>query len=122
MSEARLAAATLEERLAWKWLCFNEEAMLSNDSRILTVRYEDIIIDPDSQIPRIARFLGLDNAEAMTAFLRSSFSQAGNQTRYSLTQDPQRAVNGWKNELTVEQQARIQRIVRGSQAGALYLQ
>lgn len=68
-----LTAALLEEICAWQWIRCNE-AVLAHRSATegqvpyLTVRYEDLIADPEIVLERVADFLGLDFENDLARF------------------------------------------------------
>jgi len=61
MSMTRVPFAS-DSLIANLYLCARAEAaavpLLTSDARLLTVRYEDLVIDPEAELRRVSRFLG----------------------------------------------------------------
>ena len=110
-----------EERLAWRWLLYNEKALedIAASTNASTVRYEDLCRDPSGGYRALFGFAGLSWDAQTEAFV--SHSVSSEQAAYfSVFKDPERAANGWRSKLTADQQRRILRVVAGTPAGALY--
>ncbi len=109
------------ERLAWRWVLFNEKAMddvagLSNCSRIC---YEDLCSDPIAQTGKLFEFSGLDWNEQTEAFIRDS-TASDKSSYYSIFKDPQKSANKWKNELAARDIERVLAVIGDTAPGRLY--
>jgi hypothetical protein len=109
------------ERMAWRWVLFNEKAMddtagLPNCSR---VRYEALCRDPMGEAGRLFDFSGLDWHEQTGTFIRDS-TASERSSYYSIFKDPQRSANKWKSELSSRDIERVLRVVAGTAPGKVY--
>ena len=121
LTEDHLRSLHPVERLAWRWLLYNEKAMddlegLEN-SRI--VLYEDLCRDPVGGYRGLFEFAGLSWADQSHAFVDAS-THSERSAYFSVFKDPERAASGWKRKLPDEDQARILGVVAGTRPGALY--
>lgn len=121
LSDAELAAATPLEKLAWKWACFNDEAIAVSDHRVLSVRYEDLVDDPEQVLARVFDFCGLSMPKQTIDFLASIRMAPEKEGGYSVVRDPQRAAWGWRKYLSEPEMARLQRVVAGTRSGAMFV-
>ncbi len=98
----RLAVMPPVERLAWKWVAFNDAACraLSHEKRAITVSYESLTAAPDQEFPTLLKAVGLDWHDDVASFVRNSIGGSGNASHYSLRRDPQAAARRWKKELS----------------------
>lgn len=116
-----LRALTPEERLAWRWLLFNEKAMeeLSGHANARVVRYEDLCREPEATLRRLFDFAGLGWDPAVADFLASS-TRSGDSGYYSVYRDPVLAAEGWRERMAEPVIQRIMAVVRGTEPGQLY--
>lgn len=110
------------ERLAWRWLLFNEKAMEDTDGNpsAKAVRYEDLCADPQGVTRRMFQHAGLSWAEQTADFLARSTAVA-DRGYYSVFKNPAETVNKWRKELAPADIERIVAIVRDSRPGRLYV-
>lgn len=109
------------ERLAWRWVLFNEKAMddvagLSNCSYVC---YEDLCKDPITQTERLFDYSGLHWNEQTEVFLHQS-TASDNASYYSIFKDPLKSANKWKNELATADIERVLAVIRDTEPGRLY--
>jgi hypothetical protein len=109
------------ERLAWRWVIYNEKAMddiagLSNCSHI---RYEDLCRDPLAQARRLFDFAGLSwNAQTEAFIGRSTASE--HDSYYSIFKNPLKSAYKWRSQLAAEDIARVLAVVTPTKPGRLY--
>ncbi len=117
----RLKGMEPVERLAWRWVLFNEHALResSDDPACMVLRYEDLCRDPVGVSRRMLRFAGLEWHSQTARFLRSS-TAAGDDSYYGVIRDPLQAAFRWRESLSAAQIEAIQRIVGESRIAALY--
>ena len=110
-----------EERLAWRWVLFNDKAMrdTQDSGRCSVVRYEDVCADPAKEMRKHFAFCGLDWQSQTEAFITQSTAQQDN-AYYSVFKDPKLAAEKWRQELTPETAARIMAVVKQTLPGSLY--
>jgi len=110
-----------EERLAWRWVLFNEKAMedIADLDGFDVVRYEDLCRAPSAVTRHMFECCGLTMDPQTEAFLTESSSEnrAG---YYSVFKEPARAAYRWRHELDPEVVERILTVTRGTPPGALY--
>ncbi len=128
-AEARAHDLTLDglralrpvERLAWRWVIYNEKAI--NDCTDLPactrVRYEDLCADPVSGYQALFAATGLPWDEQSEAFVRAS-TESTSGSYYSVFRNPLDAARSWEQQLATEDIQRVLAITRGSRAGRLY--
>ncbi len=111
----------VEERLAWRWLLFNEKAMEELQSRpnACVVRYEDLCEAPLQTAKSLLDFAGLDWDDAVERFVRDS-TGSDDRRYYSVYRDPMRAAMRWREHLDQTAVDRILDVVRGSRPGDLF--
>jgi hypothetical protein len=98
------------------WQSFDEcsARFFETDERSLTVRFEDLILDPECELRKVCRFIGEEFEPAMMDTSRSI--NHVNPTRISWKQKAGGAVDAsrvgvWRRETTTQQQARAEAIV-----------
>lgn len=116
-----LRASSSAERLAWRWLLFNEKAMdeLQDLPNARVVCYESLCERPKEISRELLEFSGLDWDAAVESFLVSS-SQRDDGRYYSVNRDPLAAAYGWRQRLDRETVESIQAVVAGSAPGSLF--
>lgn len=119
----KLADLRPEERLAWRWLLFNEKAMLDAETadNCLTLRYEDLCADPMTEARRLFAFAGLDWAAQTESFVSRTVSR-DDTAYYSLYKNPLRTANRWRDDMARDDIERVRAIVAESRPGLLYAQ
>lgn len=75
------------------------------DARILTVRYEDVVREPERALERICRFLGADYTDAMLAVPMNNSSYARVDLASGISTAP---TERWRTKLTAAEIAAIQ--------------
>lgn len=110
---------TAEERLAWCWLLIQEKVLadISGCERVLTLRYEDVCVQPLAMTRRMFEFTGLEWQPQSERFVRASTQTAKRATDteyYSVYKPPLASAERWRTELAPEVVERVLRIVRGS--------
>jgi hypothetical protein len=108
-------------QMAIQWVLRNEKAMDETEgmAQCQTHRYEDVCENPKDATQRLFDFCGLDFAEQTERFLDACTTSTTDRY-YSVFRKTNDAVNKWRKELTDEQVARIESLVKGSRAGELY--
>lgn len=109
------------ERLAWRWTIFNEKAMddCAGLSHCLALRYEDLCAKPREVARELFDFCGLPWHAQAEAFL--GHSTAHDEARYySITKDPLKSANKWREQLSAADAEAIMRVVERSAAGRMY--
>lgn len=110
------------ERLAWRWVIYNEKAM--NDCADLPaytrVRYEDLCAEPVLEYQALFAACGLPWDEQTEAFVRAS-TEGESGSYYSVFRNPLEAACSWKEQLSAEDVERIFAITRSCRAGELYV-
>ena len=109
------------ERLAWRWVIFNEQAMMDTEGldNCTTLRYEDMCRDPKNRTRELFAFAGLEwNDQTRDFIARSTGRDSGRY--YSVFKDPIRAMNKWRDTLPADQADRIIAIVKDTLPGRLY--
>lgn len=114
------------ERTAWLWLIMHEWAMEQQpaDSRIMTVRYEDVCEDPKGAARRLFDWCDLAWSAETDAFLDASLetspSDATAPSYHSVIRNPAVAANRWRQELSPDQIETVYNIVGDSVPGRLF--
>jgi hypothetical protein len=112
---------TSVERLAWRWVIFNEVAFddAGTDPRSRVVYYEALCADPEATTRDLFRFTELDWSEQTAAFLKSSTtrSRAG---YYSVFKNPLESAWHWTGELAEPDAARVAEVTADSLVAAPY--
>ena len=109
------------ERIAWRWILFNEKALedIAGVEGCVHVRYEDICCDPRGKARELLDFAGLRWQPQTEGFI--NYSTSRNSDRYySLFKDPQRAATSWRTHLSKDHQERVFRVLRQSRLAELY--
>jgi hypothetical protein len=89
------------ERLAWRWVLFNEHALhqIEGLSNCRAICYENICADPEREMQSLFAFTGLGWLEQTARFIAESTTPQG-ESYYSLYKDPQRVSRKWETELS----------------------
>ena len=109
------------ERLAWRWVLFNEKAMddIANDTNAMVIKYEDICISPTDKSKLMFQFSGLEWDIQTEDFIRRSTSEERT-GYYSVIKNPENAAHKWRKELSPDDIHRILNIVADTPPGSLY--
>lgn len=109
------------ERLAWRWVLFNEKAMdeVSNCANSMMIRYEDVCADPVGNFKRLFEFCGLGWCDQSEKFVCASTSGSGS-SYYGVYKNPVRSANHWKEYLDDAAIRRIMNVVVKTRIGAAY--
>lgn len=109
------------ERLAWRWVLYNEKAM--EDTAGLPgctqVRYEDLCAQPLEGYRRLFDATELPWDLQTEAFVQRS-TGSNSDSYYSVFRDPVLAARSWETQLTAEDIDRVLGITSTTRAGALY--
>jgi hypothetical protein len=112
---------TAVERLAWRWVIFNEVAFedAGTHPRSRVVYYEALCAAPQETTRELFRFTALDWSEQTAAFLKSSTtrSRAG---YYSVFKDPLESAWHWTGELAESDAARVAEVTADSLVAGPY--
>jgi len=116
-----LKRLTVEERLAWRWLLFNEKAMEELDGRdnARVLRYEDLCANPRQTARALFAFAGLEWDSAVDRFIDAS-CRPDDPGYYGIHRDPLVTANAWRKRLDRDVVERIRAVVDGSRPGALF--
>lgn len=109
------------ERLAWRWLLFNEKAMeeLQGHPNARVICYESLCEQPVEESRALLEFAGLGWDPAVESFLASS-SERDDGRYYSVNRDPLAAANGWRHRLDSRTVETIRTVVADSAPGRLF--
>lgn len=109
------------ERLAWRWVIFNEKAMedAGDDEKKIILRYEDMCHDPFSYTEKILDDMGLAIKQETIEFIKQSTVNEIS-SYYSIYKDSRTSANRWINELPRGDVSKIMDIVSGSTPGQWY--
>jgi hypothetical protein len=102
------------EEAARSWLADNQGSEHARryfpGDRWMTLRYEDLCADPDGTLRRIHAFAGIQSRNGFHNFRAIDHHIIGNQMRLSSTSEI-RVDESWKQALTAEQKALVDRLV-----------
>jgi hypothetical protein len=109
------------ERLAWRWVLYNDKAMADTDglAGCSRVRYEDLCAHPLEGYRQLFTDTELPWDAQTEAFVRRS-TGSNSDSYYSVFRDPALAARSWQEQLAREDIDRVLRITRASRSGALY--
>lgn len=111
------------ERLAWRWLLFNEKAMDDTEGleNYTAIRYEDVCQKPFEKSRGLFDFAGLSWNAQTDGFIRKS-TALENSAYYSIFKNPLHSANKWKRELSQADIERVAAIVKDSKPGGLFFE
>lgn len=103
------------ERLAWRWLLYNEIALEHTTGRdhCLTLRYEDLCAQPLAKARELLNFAGLDWHAQVETFVHRSTSRSS-EHYYSVFKDPTESSSKWEHQLSQAHIDLIMSIIRKS--------
>lgn len=111
------------ERLAWRWVIYNEAALAPDlpglPGRCLPMPYENVCREPQAATQRLFEFVGLEWAAQTERFIADS-TRADRDSYYSVFKDPLKSANKWRDSLPADVVARIRTVVEGTAPGACY--
>ena len=109
------------ERLAWRWVLYNESAFrdAANYRLCNTVRYEDLCAQPDAKAKELFRFAGLEWHGQVDAFIRRSTSRSSDRY-YSVFKNPADASTKWQWQLDPPSIDLIMNVVKSSELRDVY--
>ena len=117
-----LKALTAEERLAWRWVLFNEKARddTKDNKNVMILRYEDMCKSPLKTAQSCFDFCGLEWCEQTMGFLGASTSK-DSESYYSVYKNPEKAANKWRTVLTQEKIELVKSVIERSSIGQQYM-
>lgn len=109
------------ERLAWRWVLYNEKAMADTQGLpgCTRVRYEDLCAQPLEGFRALFAATELPWDNQTEAFVQRS-TGSNSRSYYSVYRDPLLAASSWESQLAAEDIERVLRITSGTRAGACY--
>ncbi|MET0081765.1 MAG: sulfotransferase [Sedimenticola sp.] len=110
-----------EERLAWRWVIFNEKASddTQNNPYVMKLRYEDMCSFPVETAKACFEFCELDWCDQTESFLGVSTRKTSD-SYYSVYKDPMIAANKWQSTLSDDQISAILKVVKSTRIGSYY--
>jgi hypothetical protein len=107
----RFRAMPVVERLAWRWVIFNEVAAeeTAGDLRNRMLYYEELCAAPEVVTRALFDFCSLPWHEQTARFLHSSTSRSRDDY-YSVFKDPLESAWRWQSELSVSDAALVARV------------
>ena len=121
LTEAGLAGLPKVEQFAWNWAILNEKAIddLGGLDRVKILKYQDLCEDPLEQARELLAFAGLPWDSQTETFLRRSTTHTGPNRYYAVFQDTTAALYRWRQELSEDDQQRINRVVQATSLAPL---
>jgi hypothetical protein len=118
---AQIKSMTPEERLAWRWVIFNEKAQdeLGGRPQATVLYYEQLCSDPEGIARSVFEFCGLPWDRQTDRFLRRSTTEAKSDY-YSVFKNPEESAWRWKADLGAEQIRRVLAIAERTATYAPY--
>jgi len=103
------------ERLAWRWVIFNELAAedTAHEPRNRVLYYEELCASPESVTRALFDFCGLSWSGQTAQFLHSSTTRSRDDY-YSVFKDPLASAWRWQAELSTEEAAMVARVTADS--------
>jgi len=119
---AAFRAMSPVERLAWRWMLFNEKAMADTAmlENFCTIRYEDLCANPEAVGRSLFNFAGLSWNKQTRDFIRMS-TERDSASYHSMFKNPARSVSKWRDELSRTDIESICNVTRNSLPGRLFL-
>ena len=117
-----LLSLTPEERLAWRWVLFNEKARddTRDNKNVMILKYEDMCTNPIKTAQSYFDFCGLEWCEQTMGFLSASTSK-DSESYYSVYKNPEKAASKWKTGLDKEKIELIRSVIERSSIGQRYM-
>ena len=116
-----LKAMSMVERLAWRWLLYNEIALsdIAELKHASAVRYEDLCANPIAKARELLCSTGLDWHPQVERFIHRS-SKRSSGRYYSVYKDPMDAAMKWQRQLNSASVELIMKIVGRSNLADIY--
>jgi hypothetical protein len=111
------------ERLAWRWVLFNEKGAedTADEPGCLPLYYEELCSDPIAVTRRLFDHCHLEWSLQSERFLADSTSTSRSDY-YSVFKDPRESAWRWKEQLAADDIARVQAVAAQSSIGLPYLE
>jgi hypothetical protein len=121
LSVAAFRAMRPVERLAWRWVLFNEKACEESapSARHAVAIYEELCFEPQRMTEQLFEFVGLPMARQTIDFLECSTSTR-REDYYSVFKDPLESAWRWQRALPAEEIERVLTVAAQSELGAVY--
>lgn len=118
----KLKAMSAEERLAWRWVLFNEKALddTKDKENVRVLRYEDMCVNPVETAKSYFDFCGLEWCEQTAKFLGASTTK-DSESYYSVYKNPEKAASKWKSVLSQPTINAIKNVVQKTLVGKYYI-
>jgi hypothetical protein len=109
------------ERLAWRWVLFNELALEQTETcdKSMFVRYEDVCSQPVGEVRNLLKFAGLAWHNQVERFIERSTSHNSDRY-YSVFKNPEKSVSKWQQQLSQSQVDAINAVIRQSYLREIY--
>jgi hypothetical protein len=109
------------ERLAWRWVLFNEKAAeeAAGEPRCMALYYEELCADPVGVTRRLFSHCRLDWHAQTEEFLSTS-TRLARDDYYSVFKNPLESAWRWREQLATQDIERIMAIVSQSSLGSIY--
>jgi hypothetical protein len=109
------------ERLAWRWVILHEKALqdIEGVDGCMSIRYEDICVDPQRHARKMLEFCNLPWNPATADFLKNS-TATENRKYYSVFKNPLRSAMRWQSDLSEDDINRIYRVIGESDLQCIY--
>ena len=117
----RFRVMPVVERLAWRWVIFNEFASedTTGEPRNRVLYYEELCASPESVTRALFDFCALAWSEQTAQFLHSSTTRTRDDY-YSVFKDPLASAWRWQSELSAEDAAIVARVTADSAPARSY--
>jgi hypothetical protein len=114
LTEAVLHGCPDVEYLAWEWAVLTQKTLdeLEGRANVRVVHHRDLIADPVAQARELFAFAGLDWREETAAFITRSSTHQGEHGYFDVMRDLTKVEDGWRTQLSAEQQGMIANVVR----------
>ena len=121
LTRDRLASLPPVEQFAWNWAVLNEKAIedLGGLDRVKVLKYQDLCEHPMEQARALLAFADLPWDGQTETFLRRSTSYSGPDRYYAVFRDTASALYRWRQDLSMEDQERINNVVQATSLAAL---
>ena len=124
LTRERLAQMSVEEKLTWNWVVFNEKALddveqLGLNDRCRVLVYEQLCAEPERRLRELFAFTGLE-WHAQTARFIDKSTGSHRQNYYSVYKKPLQAAYAWRGQLTADQIVTVEKILGQSRLARFY--
>jgi hypothetical protein len=116
-----LKGMSMVERLAWRWLLYNEIALadIVESPHSFVVRYEDLCSNPVAKARELLRFAGLDWHPQVENFIHRTTTRSSGRY-YSVYKDLQEAAIKWQRQLNPASIDLVMKVVGQSDLAGIY--